>query len=128
LATCLREADGSPEALVATFVPGVFTEAAPQPLRDEFSAIVSGFHSIGFRLMSLSSAEIDTRDLLPSIDVPALVLWGEGDRRSSLVVAEQFRAAIRGAKLVIIPNAGHLSNMEQPEEFNDHVRRFCLSI
>jgi len=43
-------------------------------------------------------------------------------------VAEQFRAAIRGAKLVIFPNAGHLSNMEQPEEFNDHVRRFCLSV
>ena len=97
-------------------------------MRDEFSAIVSEFHPAGFRLMSLSSAEIDTRNLLPSIDVPALVLWGEDDRRSPLEVAEQFRAAIRGAKLVIIPNAGHLSNMEQPEEFDDHVRRFCLSI
>lgn len=128
LATCLRDADGPPEALVAKFLPGVFTEAAPQHLRDEFSPIVSKFHPAGFRLMSLSSAEIDTRNLLPSIDVPALVLWGEDDRRSPLEVAEQFRAAIRGAKLVIIPNAGHLSNMEQPEEFNDHVRRFCLSV
>jgi pimeloyl-ACP methyl ester carboxylesterase len=78
--------------------------------------------------MSLSSAEVDARDLLPSIDVPALVLWGEDDRRSPLEVGQQFHAAIRGAKVAIIPNAGHLSNMEQPEEFNDHTRRFCLSV
>jgi hypothetical protein len=34
---------------------------------------------------------------------------------------------IPGAELAIIPEAGHLSNMEQPEVFNAHVRRFCLS-
>ena len=76
--------------------------------------------------MSLSSAEVDTRDLLLRIDVPTLLLWGDDDRRSPLHVAEQFRAAIRGAELVIIPKAGHLSNMEQPEVFDGHVRRFCL--
>ena len=40
-------------------------------------------------------------------------------------VAEQFHAAIPGAELAIIPNAGHLSNMEQADAFNEHVRRFC---
>ena len=108
-------------------MPGVFTDAAPQQLRDEFSTIVLEFHPVGFRLMSLSSAEVDTRDLLPIIDVPTLLLWGNDDRRSPLDVAKQFRAAIPGAELAIIPNAGHLSNMEQPDVFNEHVRRFCLS-
>jgi pimeloyl-ACP methyl ester carboxylesterase len=126
LASCLREAGGPREALVAKFVPGVFTDAAPQHLREEFSAIVSEFHPVGFRLMSLSSAEVDTTDLLPSIDVATLVLWGDDDRRSPRHVAEQFHAAIPGAALAIIPNAGHLSNMEQPDVFNGHVRRFCL--
>jgi pimeloyl-ACP methyl ester carboxylesterase len=127
LAACLKDANGPPEALVAKFVPGVFTDAAPQHLREEFSAIVSDFHPVGFRLMSLSSAQVDTRDLLPSIDVATLVLWGDDDRRSPLHVAEQFHAAIPGAELAIIPNAGHLSNMEQPDVFNGHVRRFCLA-
>ena len=126
LGACLQEAGGPARALVAKFVPGVFTDAAPQQLRDEFSAIVSEFHPVGFRLMALSSAEVDTRDLLPKIDVPTLLLWGDSDRRSPREVAEQFRAAIPGAKLTIIPNAGHLSNMEQPDVFNEHVRRFCL--
>jgi pimeloyl-ACP methyl ester carboxylesterase len=49
------------------------------------------------------------------------------DHRSPVQVAEQFHVAIPGAELAIIPNAGHLSNMEQPEVFNYHVRRFCLS-
>jgi pimeloyl-ACP methyl ester carboxylesterase len=127
LATCLQDASGPPKALVTKFLPGVFTDAAPQHLREEFSAIVSEFHPAGFRLMSLSSAEADTRDLLPSVDVATLLLWGDDDRRSPLHVAEQFHAAIPGAELAIIPNAGHLSNMEQPDLFSGHVRRFCLS-
>jgi pimeloyl-ACP methyl ester carboxylesterase len=105
----------------------VFTDAAPQELREEFTAIVSEFHPVGFRLMSLSSAEMDTRTLLTTIDVATLVLWGDDDRRSPMHIAEQLSAAIPRAELVIIPNAGHLSNMEQPEAFNAHVRRFCLS-
>jgi pimeloyl-ACP methyl ester carboxylesterase len=125
LATCLLDAKGPTDALVAKFLPGLFTDAAPQDLREEMSAIVSEFHPIGFRLMSLSSAEMDTRNLLPRIDVPTLVLWGDDDRRSPMYVAEALHAAIPGAELVIIPNAGHVSNMEQPDAFNGHVRRFC---
>jgi pimeloyl-ACP methyl ester carboxylesterase len=127
LESCLQDAGGPSEALVAKFVPGVFTDAAPHHLRAAFSAIVSKFHPAGFRLMSLSSAEVDTSNLLPSIGVPTLVLWGEDDRRSPLSVAELFHAAIPGAELAIISNAGHLSNMERPDVFNGHVRRFCLS-
>lgn len=126
LATCLLDATGPPDALVAKFLPGLFTDTAPQDLREEMSAIVSEFHPIGFRLMSLSSAEMDTRNLLPHIDVPTLVLWGDDDRRSLMHVAEDLHVAIPGAELAIIPNAGHVSNMEQPEAFNAHVRRFCL--
>ena len=125
LASCLREAAGPPDALVAAFLPGMFTDAAPRGLREELSVILSEFHPVGFRLMSFSSAEMDTSALLPGIAVPTLVLWGEDDRRSPIRVAEQLHAAIPGAELAIIPNAGHLSNMEQPDAFNTHVRRFC---
>jgi pimeloyl-ACP methyl ester carboxylesterase len=75
--------------------------------------------------MSISSAEMDTRDLLPSIAVPTLVLWGDSDRRSPLHVAERLQAGIPGSELAIIPAAGHLSNMERPSAFNEHVRHFC---
>jgi pimeloyl-ACP methyl ester carboxylesterase len=128
LAACLKDANGPADALAAKFLPGVFTDAVPQNVLAEFSAIVSEFHPAGFRLMSLSSAEVDSRDLLPTIDVATMILWGDDDRRSPLDVAEQFRAEIPRAKLVIIRNAGHLSNMEHPDAFNAEVRRFCHSV
>jgi pimeloyl-ACP methyl ester carboxylesterase len=127
LAICLRMADGPPEDVVTKFLPGMFTDAVPPQVREELSAIISEFHPIGFRLMSLSSAEVDTTALLPTIDVPTLVLWGDDDRRSPLHVAQQLRASIPNAELAIIPNAGHVSNMEQPDAFNGYVGRFCLS-
>jgi pimeloyl-ACP methyl ester carboxylesterase len=43
-----------------------------------------------------------------------------------MYIAEQLHTAIPSAELAIIPKAGHVSNMEQPEAFNAHVRRFCL--
>jgi pimeloyl-ACP methyl ester carboxylesterase len=126
LETCLRDSTGQADALVAKLLPGMFTDGASEHVREELAGIMSEFHPVGFRVMSRSSAEVDTRDLLPGIDVPTLVLWGDDDRRSPIHVAEQLHAAIPGAELAIISRAGHVSNMEQPEAFDDQVRRFCL--
>jgi pimeloyl-ACP methyl ester carboxylesterase len=70
-------------------------------------------------------AEADQRDLLPRIAVPTLLIWGQLDARSPLRVARQFEQAIPDAELVVIPGAGHVSNLERPEPFNDAVREFC---
>ena len=45
--------------------------------------------------------------------------------RSPRSVARQFEQAIPGTKLIVIPGAGHVSNLEQPERFNQAVREFC---
>jgi pimeloyl-ACP methyl ester carboxylesterase len=127
LERCFLESSLPPEDLVPRWVPEFFTEGASHDLKEEMSAVVSDFHPLGFRLMAKSSADTDTTDLLPTIGVPTLVLWGDDDRRSPLSIAEQLRNAIPDAELAIIANAGHVSNMEQPEEFNAQVRRFCLS-
>ncbi|HCO02187.1 MAG TPA: alpha/beta hydrolase [Actinobacteria bacterium] len=128
LARCLRESSLPAEEFVARWVPvEFFTQAASQALQAEMSAVVSNFHPLGFRLMAKALADADTTDLLPNIKVPTLLLWGEDDRRSPLSVAEQFRDAIPSSELVVIPRAAHISNMERPEEFNAHVRRFCLA-
>jgi len=78
-----------------------------------------------FRVALLVMAEADQRDLLPRITVPTLLIWGEQDVRSPVSVARQFERAIPDAHLVVIPRAGHVSNLERPEEFNAAVREFC---
>ncbi len=106
----------------------MFGKTTPDEARLELSAVMADFHPLGFRLMAMSSANSDTRDVLPTIQVPTLLVWGDADARSSLDVARQFSDAITGARLVVIPGAGHVSNLEAPGQFNAEVRGFCLSL
>jgi pimeloyl-ACP methyl ester carboxylesterase len=106
-------------------LPGLFAGDRPAefvPLLDEMAA---GARPESLRTQLFVMAEADQRDLLPRIAVPTLLIWGELDARSPLSVARQFEEAIPGAKLVVIPGAGHISNLEQPEQFNEAVRGFC---
>ena len=125
LARCERDSWLPPGEFVSRWVPEMFTEGASADLRTELASVFSDFHPVGFRLMAKSLADADTMTLLPRIDVPTLLLWGDDDQRSPVSVAERLRDAIPGAELSVVPNAGHISNMEQPDLFNREVRRFC---
>jgi pimeloyl-ACP methyl ester carboxylesterase len=63
-------------------------------------------------------------DLVADIRVPTLVLVGEQVGVTPPSDAEAMAQAIHGAKLVTIPDAGHLSNLEQPDAFNAAVKAF----
>jgi pimeloyl-ACP methyl ester carboxylesterase len=70
-------------------------------------------------------AEADLSGLLPRIAVLTLLIWGELDARSPLGIARRFQDAIPDSELVVIPGAGHDSNLDRPEQFNSAVREFC---
>jgi len=106
-------------------LPGLFAGDPPAefvPLLERIAGDVRPA-SLGTQLFVM--AEVDQRDLLPTIAVPTLLIWGELDARSPLTVARQFERSIRDAKLVVIPGSGHVSNLEQPGQFNQAVREFC---
>jgi pimeloyl-ACP methyl ester carboxylesterase len=106
-------------------MPGLFAGDPPAefvPLLEEMAAAVRPERlKAQLHLM----ADADQRDLLPRIAVPTLLVWGELDARSPLSVAHQFEQAIPETELVVIPGAGHISNLERPVEFNEAVREFC---
>lgn len=58
---------------------------------------------------------VDSRPLLPTIRCPTLVLVGEQDAATPPALSDEMAAAIPGARLVKIPECGHLSTMERPE-------------
>jgi pimeloyl-ACP methyl ester carboxylesterase len=117
LAAPAEEFDPTPPGLLAGDPP---VELAAL-LKDIFAAV----RRETLRTLQLVMAEVDQRDLLPRIAVPTLLIWGELDARSPLSVARQFEQAMPDTKLVVIPSAGHLSNLERPERFNQAVREFC---
>jgi pimeloyl-ACP methyl ester carboxylesterase len=107
-------------------LPVLFAGDPPAEFMRLLDEIAAGARpeSVGIQLELMAVA--DERDLLPRIAVPTLFIWGEQDARSSVsVVARQFEQAIPDAELVVLPDAGHVSNLEQPEVFNRTVRKFC---
>jgi pimeloyl-ACP methyl ester carboxylesterase len=74
------------------------------------------------------AARTDTTGALTTLGVPALILVGEED---ALTPVEQSRAmaeAAPDAKLVVLPEAGHLSNLENPEAFDRALRDFLKGV
>jgi len=60
----------------------------------------------------------DSRPLLPQIKCPSLVLVGEGDELTPPDLAKEIAGDISDAKLVVVPDCGHLSTIEQPDAVN----------
>ena len=123
--TGVRQILAAPPGGFDSALPGLFAGDPPVQflsLLEEMAADVRP-QSMPTALRVMAAA--DQRDLLPRIAVPTLLIWGELDARSPLSVARQFEQAIDGAQLIVLPGAGHMSNLEQPEEFNTAVRGFC---
>jgi pimeloyl-ACP methyl ester carboxylesterase len=70
----------------------------------------------------------DATDLLSTISVPTALIFGEEDRVASLDEARRMEQAIPNAQLTIIPNAGHLSNIERAALFNGAVERLIEKV
>jgi 3-oxoadipate enol-lactonase len=70
------------------------------------------------------AARADSRETLPTIAVPTLVLVGAEDVLTPPAEAEAMAAAIPGARLGVIPGAGHLANLENPGAVNAALRAF----
>jgi pimeloyl-ACP methyl ester carboxylesterase len=71
---------------------------------------------------------VDSTDLLPRIACPTLVLVGEHDVFVPPAVAQEYAASIPNAQYIVIPHAGHLSNLEQPEAFQQSISSFLQSL
>jgi pimeloyl-ACP methyl ester carboxylesterase len=106
-------------------LPGLFAGEAPVELLPLLERIADAVRPATLERQLLLMAEADQSDLLPRIAAPVLLIWGDHDARSPLSVARQFEEAIPHAELLLIPGAGHVSNLERPDDFNAAVRVFC---
>ena len=111
------------ESLKTLFAPDSFTTKA-----DEISCVKKMILnttelSLCSTLLALSSRN-DTCSALKDIKVPVLILVGEEDAITPPDFAQFMHQNIKDSTLQIINSAGHLSNLENPEEFNHHLKKF----
>lgn len=102
----------------------LLADGADQALRDEvietMAAIPPSAFAIGLDAVWLA----DQRDRAAAIGCPTLVLCGELDTVTPPALSEELRALIPDSGLALIPDAGHLSNAENPNAFNRVVEEF----
>ena len=66
----------------------------------------------------------DQTSLLSKITVPTLILVGAEDAITPVADSEKMNQAIAGSRLVVLENAGHVSNLERTEKFNEALLDF----
>jgi pimeloyl-ACP methyl ester carboxylesterase len=117
------------EPLVQTLLPKLVAAGPDSPVGREVAAMIRTAAPQAVAAAQRGMAlRTDSKDILARYAGPALVIVGERDVVTPLEKAKQLADLISGARLEIIPGAGHLSNQEQPERFNEVLDRFLASI
>ena len=74
------------------------------------------------------AARRDYSDDLPTIEVPTLIIVGREDSTRPVADAEFMQRGIRNSRLEVIEDAAHMTNLEQPEEFNHALLAFLKQL
>ena len=106
------------------FAPS-FRAASPLTL-GWIADMIRSTHPAGFTAVAECIQHLDYLDRLTGIRQPTLVVAGSEDKGASPEVATQMHARLPNARLLILPNAGHLGCVDQPVEFTERVGEFLL--
>lgn len=114
-------------ALVAPTLERWFTEPfrkARKDVTDPVANMIASTPAAGYAGCCHAIPTINCTDQLHAISSPVQIIVGEQDAGTPVAMSEAIHSAIPGSELVIIPQASHLSNLEQPEKFNEALDRF----
>ena len=112
---------GGMEAVVDATIDRWFTKPGQARIPEEVEKVrgmILGTPVQGFQGCCMAIRDMDQRESIKSISTPTLVIVGEDDPGTTVEMAQQIQASIAGARLVVLPEAAHLSNIEQPVGFN----------
>lgn len=81
-----------------------------------------------YKTLNALAERSETCTNLHKINVPVLILVGKNDVITPPELAMTMHEKIQGSVIQLINHAGHVSNMENPKEFNHHLAEFLLTI
>lgn len=118
-----------PRAFAAARAARLTSPGADQELVQRIAATMAHAISLpGYAHAAAAMAATDHRDVLGAVTAPALVLVGEHDQVTPPALSRSLAAALPNATYEEVPAAGHVSNVENPTEFNRSVRVFLDTI
>ena len=93
---------------------GADRAACPREVLDDLFAHVGALEPALISEVVASYLAHDAHDVLPTIDVPTLIIAGDHDQLTPVATAERMRDAIPGSHLVVFPGRSHLAQVEDP--------------
>lgn len=120
IANTQRPAEEWVPAMLGTLLPPDSDESVAQ----ELTSMLSDSHPAATRVALTAFAKADLRPALAEIEAPTLLIYGELDVRSPREVREPIHEAIAGSELVLIPDVGHMVDMQAPDRSNAEIRAF----
>lgn len=115
--------DGLVEALPQALLSPATREKKPDVIENVKDLMRNPAAGYVGALEAMKGRPDSTQDLA-GIDVPTLVVVGEDDAVTPPEAAQDLERGIPGARLVVVPEAGHLSNLEAPDAFNGALAEF----
>lgn len=103
-----------------------FRESRPEEV-GRIGRLIRSTPVVGYAGCAQGISRINLTARLRDIDCPALVIVGDSDLGTPQSMAEEIVQAMPRSRLHVIPRAAHLSNVEQPAEFNRVVRQFLAA-
>lgn len=116
------------EKYVEDSIPNLFASESLEAKKQEIDAIreimkKTSAQTLCATLQALAERN-ETCSKLSAIEVPVLVIVGKEDKITPPAASRQMQERIQGAHLSIIAHAGHLTNIENPNEFNTQLKQF----
>ncbi len=96
--------------------PAVVSRVRELALENSVSGVVGALDAMRTRP--------DSTAVLASIHAPTLIIVGDEDALTPPAVSEAMHKAVAGSSLVVVPGAGHLSNLEDADAFNAALAKF----
>ena len=120
--------DGIPAIAEASisrwFTPGYLTRPDTEDTLRSVRHFILETTLDGYLASSIAIRDMDFRKELSQIDVPTMVIIGEKDPATIPEYGELIAGSIPDAKTFVVPDAAHLSNIEQPDIFTEALKEF----
>jgi 3-oxoadipate enol-lactonase len=108
---------------IGAWVTPPFAESHPEET-ERLLAMLRSTPREGYAACCETIESFDVRDRLAEITAPALVIAGADDPATTPDTVREVAGGIRDARFVVVPQASHLLNAEQPEAVTAEIRRF----
>lgn len=100
-----------------------FRKGSPDEI-ERVAAMVLSTPGVGYAGCSAAIRDMDQRESIKAITLPTLIVAGDGDPATPPELGREIHERIGGSEFIVIKDAAHLSNIEQPDAFNRAVLDF----